>query len=169
MDVSLGNCEAPLISKPYDWHVCMTEMAFTISKMSKDPSTKIGSVLVSPDKSKISFGYNGFPRGVPDISTIWNNREDGNEFNKYELVIHSEENAIMNAKCDVSGWSIYITHLPCLGCAKKIVQSGIKQVFYCHGQDKVKMNANLSKVSQLFEVTKVAFSQIPIGSLKFGI
>lgn len=157
------------LPKPYEWNKCMMEMAFTISKMSKDPSTKIGSVLVSPNKSSVSFGYNGFPKGMPDSAKIWNNRENNKDFTKYDLVIHSEENAIMNAKCDLTGWSMYITHSPCLGCAKKIAQSGVKNVFYCHGQDKVKMDLGFGKVSDLFRILNIDFINIPIDDLKPSI
>ncbi len=165
--------EAPawaVLSKPYDFNVCMMEMAFAISKMSKDPSTKIGTVLVSPDRSSVSYGYNGFPKKIKDYAKIWNNREKSDtEFSKYDLVIHSEENAILNAKRDLTGWSIYVTHTPCLSCVKKIVQVGIANVFYCHGQDKVVMNLEFNKVSDLLNNAGIGFKQIAIEDIKFGI
>lgn len=165
------DCPAwPVLPKPYDFNKCMMEMAFTISKMSKDTSTKIGSVLVSPDKASISYGYNGFPRKIKDYAAIWNNREKSDDkFTKYELVIHSEENAILNSKRDLTGWSLYVTHTPCIDCAKKVVQVGIESVYYCHGQDKVNMDLCYNKVNDLFNAARINFMQIPIDELEFGI
>lgn len=161
---------AAILPKPYDFNVCMMEMAFSISKMSKDPSTKIGTVLVSPDRASVSYGYNGFPKKIKDYAKIWNNREKSpNSFSKYDLVIHSEENAILNAKRDLNGWSIYVTHTPCLSCAKKIVQVGISNVFYCHSQDKVNMDLEFDKVGDLLNAAGIGFRQIPIEDIKFGI
>ena len=64
-------------------------MASVISKLSKDPSTKVGAVIVRPDNSIASVGYNGFPKGFPDEESYWNNRDL-----KYKIVTHAEENAL---------------------------------------------------------------------------
>ena len=164
--------DSKVIPKPeYGWDRCMLEMAFSISKMSKDPSTKIGAVLVSPDKSKMTFGFNGFPRKIPDFVEVWNNRKESKEglFSKYELVIHAEENAIMNAKCDLTDWTIYLTHPSCTNCAKKIIQTGIKRVVYSLTQAQVVMDLGFDKVSDMFAMAHVEFTNIPFSELKFGI
>ena len=75
------------------WHKRFLEIAKEVSTWSKDPSSKIGAVIVdSNTKQIISQGYNGFPRGIVDNLEVLNNREL-----KYKYVIHAEINAIFNA------------------------------------------------------------------------
>jgi len=157
-----------ILPKPYDWHKCMLEMAFTISKMSKDPSTKIGAVLVSPSKNVVSFGYNGFPKNVPDRELWWTNRNgDSKEFSKYELVAHAEENVIDNINiADLTDFSLYITHQPCLSCAKRIVKKGIRHVYYVYGNDKLNMDLQTNKVNKLFDICNIGLTQIDIEEIQ---
>ena len=112
------------------WHKRFLEIAKEVSTWSKDPSSKIGAVIVdSNTKQIISQGYNGFPRGIVDSIEILNNREL-----KYKYVIHAEINAIFNALYNgssVKGSTIYVHGLPvCSECAKAIIQTGIKHVVY---------------------------------------
>lgn len=145
-----------IIEKPENWHKCMMEMAFSISKMSKDPSSKIGCVIVSPDKRRITVGYNGFPSAVPDKKQWWELRDkDNKEFCKYDLCNHAEINAIIQAKTDLTGWSAYVTHQPCLDCARVIVTTGIKNVYYSIGNEKVTMDLKLEKVKKLFKIADI--------------
>ena len=101
------------------WHKRFLEIAKEVSTWSKDPSSKIGAVIVdSNTKQIISQGYNGFPRGIVD------NLE----------VLNAEINAIFNALYNgssVKGSTIYVHGLPvCSECAKAIIQTGIKHVVY---------------------------------------
>jgi len=99
-------------------------VAKAVSKGSKDPSTKIGAIIIRPDRSEVSWGYNGFPNGIADTLERLNNREI-----KYGLVLHGEENALLKACEDVTGCTIYIWPLfSCKRCALQIIQSGIKRV-----------------------------------------
>lgn len=111
-----------LISK---WDRRFLTMAAGLAGFSKDPSTKVGAVLVHPDNTVISVGYNGFPRGVDDNPERYENREL-----KYALIVHAEMNAILKARCIIpEGSRLYVTPLyPCSQCAAAIVQSGIKEV-----------------------------------------
>lgn len=104
------------------WDSMFMKMADVVSLKSKDPRTKVGAVLVSPDRSRISVGFNGFPKGLTEHKERW---ED-----KYSYVIHAELNAILNSKTDLSGWSLYTTMFPCESCRNNILQSGIKRVIY---------------------------------------
>ena len=111
------------------WHSRFMDVALLVSSWSKDPSTKVGCVIVSPEKAILSMGYNGFPRGVNDnIPARQNVREI-----KYEFVVHAEENAILNAGrrgTRLDGGILYVTMPPCTRCAGSIIQSGIKEVVY---------------------------------------
>jgi dCMP deaminase len=100
------------------------EIARVISKKSKDPSTKVGSVIIDSKNRIISTGYNGFISG---------NNEKYMTFErpmKYHLTIHAEMNALLFAKQDLDGKTMYITHSPCSECLKHILQCGIREVYY---------------------------------------
>lgn len=109
------------------WHKRYLDVAKETAKWSKDPSRKIGSVIVGTMGQIISLGYNGFPRGVVDTEERLNNREQ-----KYKYIVHSEMNCIFNAihnNASTVGATIYVTGLPvCHECAKAIIQVGIKEV-----------------------------------------
>ena len=101
-------------------------MACLIAMSSKDPSTKVGAVIVGQDDEVISMGYNGFPRKVYDLLPERYDRPD-----KYDFIKHAEENAISNAaRIGVSckGARIYIPFHPCPGCSGDIIQAGIKEI-----------------------------------------
>lgn len=104
------------------------KLAQEVSNWSKDPSTKVGAVIVGDNGQIVSQGYNGFPRGVYDLSERYNDRPL-----KYKLVVHAEMNAILNALYNgssVKGCVIFVHNLPvCNECAKAIIQSGIKKVY----------------------------------------
>ncbi len=151
------------LPKPQDWDSVMMRMACVIATMSKDPATKVGAVLVSPDRTRISVGYNGFPRRVPDMKKWWMNRDaDTKEFSKYELVRHAEMNAITQAKTDLAGWTLYVTHHPCLDCAKHIVAEGISRVVYYLSPEQIFMSINQRKITKLFKIAGVTFEQIEL-------
>jgi len=106
------------------WDIRFLELAKLVSSWSKDPSTKVGAVIVDENRRIVSCGYNGFPRGVDDGVERYEDRDT-----KYRLIVHADENAILNAKGDVSGCTMYIWPIPpCSHCAKSIIQSGIAAV-----------------------------------------
>ena len=106
-----------------EWDYRFLSMAELISTWSKDPSTKVGAVIVDEDRRIVSLGYNGFPFGISD-----DNRLDNREI-KYKMVIHAECNALLFASEPPVGCTIY-THpfMPCPKCAGMIIQSGIRRV-----------------------------------------
>jgi dCMP deaminase len=106
------------------WDDRFIKLAQHVSEWSKDPSTKVGAVVVDDDHIVFGIGYNGFPRGVTDSESRLQNRDI-----KYSYVVHSEANAILNSTAPLEGCTIYTWPLfPCNECAKLIVQSGIKRV-----------------------------------------
>lgn len=119
------------------WNNTFMEMALLISRRSKDPSTKSGAVIVNEKNIIIGLGYNGYPRGIKDIT--W--RRVGNYLNtKYPYVCHAETNAIFNSNSRVDNCTIYCTLFPCNECAKAIIQNGIRRVVYLsdkHHDDKI--------------------------------
>lgn len=103
------------------WHVRFLLLAQQVALWSKDPSTKTGAVIVRPDRTVVSVGYNGFPRGMIDDPRDYENREL-----KYKKIVHCEMNAVLSAHSDVRGCTLY-THpfLSCERCAVHMIQAGI--------------------------------------------
>lgn len=102
------------------WRRRFHELALHVAQWSKDPSTKVGAVVVDWDRRVIGMGYNGFPRGVDDTEERYATKSV-----KYKLVVHAEANAILNSTSSVRDKMIVTTRYPCSDCAKLIVQSGL--------------------------------------------
>ncbi len=111
------------------WDEYFMGMAHLSALRSKDPSTQVGAVIVSPANKVVSIGYNGLPKGCSDDDYPWD--RDGSALEtKYVYVVHAELNAILNAPLPVIGCRIYVSLFPCNECAKAIIQAGIKEIVY---------------------------------------
>ena len=114
------------------WDLRFLELSKNISYWSKDPSTKVGSIIVDQNRRIISTGYNGFPQKIDDREDLYNNREI-----KYEMILHAEENAIIFSNQKLTDCIIYTYPLsPCSKCSSKIIQSGITEVVSVFSNDK---------------------------------
>lgn len=101
-------------------------MAKLVGSWSKDPSTQTGAVIVRPDRSVASVGFNGFPRNMKDDPALYADREQ-----KYSRIVHAEINALIHATGAVSGHTIYVYPLaPCDRCAVQLLQAGITRFVY---------------------------------------
>ena len=114
--------------------------AFNYAECSTAEKLKVGCVLVKDDRI-ISIGYNGMPPGWSNqCETLTFFTEDGKQLPSQVLVtkpevLHAEENAITKlARSNESGEgaTAFITHVPCLSCAKLLYSSGIIGVYYTH-------------------------------------
>ncbi len=106
------------------WDRRFLALAEHISQWSKDPSTKVGAVIVDEDNRVVSLGYNGLPRGVEDSPERLENREI-----KYKAIIHGERNALLFARRSVKGCRLYAwPFMPCSVCAGMIINAGIIKV-----------------------------------------
>lgn len=95
-----------------------------VAARSKDPSTKVGAVIVRPNRTVAATGYNGFARGVEDSADRLSDRPT-----KHAFTVHAEVNAIVTAREPLDGYTLYVTPFqPCSNCASVIVQSGIRRV-----------------------------------------
>jgi dCMP deaminase len=112
-----------------NWTEYFLNIAEQVKLKSKDQSTQIGAVIVGEDKEVLSTGYNSFPRGLDDSLQERQERPE-----KYFWMEHAERNAIYNAArigVSLKNSTIYLTSgLPCMDCARGIVNSGVKTV-YC--------------------------------------
>lgn len=91
---------------------------------SPDGSTQCGCILVDKFGRVVGQGYNGYPRGVDD------NKMPQTRPEKYPPILHSEENAILNATGNLEDATAYITGPPCTHCWAHIIQKGIQRVVY---------------------------------------
>jgi len=110
---------------PPTWDILFMRLVYEYASKSKDPSSKIGAVVVK-DKRPILFGYNGFPEGVNDSPERLLNRSL-----KLAYTEHAERNVVdMAAAMGISSanGTLYTQILPCSGCAKAIMQARISEV-----------------------------------------
>ena len=146
--------------KKYDnisWDEYFMGMAVLSALRSKDPSTKVGAVIVSPDNKVISIGYNGMPRQIDEEQLSWN-RGEGLD-SKYLYVCHAEFNAILNTQVGgtLKGSTLYVTLFPCNECAKAVIQTGIKEIVYL--QDKYADQVNFQASRKMLELAGVKLRQ----------
>lgn len=95
---------------------------------SKDPHTKVGSIILTNDFSRIlTTGINGFPRKLKDdIPERWE------KITKLSRVSHSEANSVANAArtgTSLDNSIIVVTKFPCSTCTKLLIQAGIKKIY----------------------------------------
>ena len=110
------------------WDEYFMATAVLMSTRSSCERLHVGCVLVSGGERKnriIAAGYNGFLPGVPHVSRV----RDGHE----QATVHAEQNAIADAArrgSPVEGAVAYVTHYPCINCAKILAAAGISEVRY---------------------------------------
>lgn len=98
-------------------------MAEELAKRSTCARSQVGSVIANSDLTQVlGIGYNGNARGLP-------NRCDGPEPGRCGC-IHSEANALIKAGAGIPGKVMFVSHSPCVMCAKMIVNSNVAKVYY---------------------------------------
>lgn len=109
------------------WDRRFLMLAAHIAGWSKDPSTKVGSVIVGADKSIIACGFNGFPQDMRDDEAMYANREM-----KLRRVIHAEMNALQYIRgADLRDATIYTyPFMPCDRCAMHLIQAKLRRFVY---------------------------------------
>lgn len=148
------------LNRQTNWDRFYLGMAEYVSTKSKDPSTKCGAVIVRPDFTQASAGYNGFPKRMPDKQEWYDNREE-----KYSRVVHCEMNALIHAREPVEGYTLYTWPFACCDrCAVHMIQAGISRfVFPKLPEDKVeRWGKSLAKTIQYFNECGVRFTEINV-------
>jgi dCMP deaminase len=105
------------------WHKYFFDLAYLVAARSPDAQTRHGAVIVDKENRIVSTGYNGFPANGPD-ELLPNLRPE-----KYPYIVHAEMNALLSACCDVRGYSVYITGMPCKNCLLHLIGAGISKIF----------------------------------------
>ncbi len=113
---------------PPSWDDYFMATAMLISTRSPCERLHVGCVVVSGGDRKnriVAAGYNGFLPGTPHVSRV----REGHE----QATVHAEQNAIADAArrgISVEGCIAYVTHFPCINCAKILASSGIAEIRY---------------------------------------
>lgn len=106
--------------RAHKWDERFVELAQFISQWSKDPSVKTGAVIVRPDLTVASIGFNGFAKQMSDDPKLYEDRPT-----KYSRVVHCEMNALIHARSSVQGFTLYTTGMCCDRCVVHMLQAGI--------------------------------------------
>lgn len=107
------------------WNEYFIVTSYLISKRSSCERLNVGCVIVQNNRI-ISTGYNGHIKGADHISHV----VDGHE----QMTIHAETNAVADAASrgvKLNGCTAYVTHYPCVNCAKILIAAGIKEIYFC--------------------------------------
>lgn len=122
------------------WEDYFMEMAELTAKRSTCLRRHVGAVIVK-DKHVIASGYNGAPKGIAHCDErggCLRQKLSVPSGQRHELcmALHAEQNAIIQAAClgqSVEGATIYVTHQPCVICAKMIINAGIDRIVVKEG------------------------------------
>ncbi|MFU8847402.1 MAG: deoxycytidylate deaminase [Opitutales bacterium] len=112
------------------WDVYFMATAMLMATRSSCERLHVGCVIVSGGSQKnriIAAGYNGFLPGAPHVSRV----REGHE----QATVHAEQNAVSDAArrgVSLEGATVYITHFPCINCAKILAAAGIRCIKYHH-------------------------------------
>jgi dCMP deaminase len=112
-----------------DWDSYFMKIANAVSERSTCDRALVGCVLVL-DKRILTTGFNGSPTGQPHCDEVGHLMVEGH----CVRTIHAETNAIIQAALhgvSTKGSTCYVTHFPCMNCAKALVNAGITRLVYC--------------------------------------
>jgi len=110
------------------WDEYFMRIASEVAQRSTCDRAQVGAVVVK-DKRILTTGYNGSPRGLPHCSEAGHLMVDGH----CVRTIHAEQNALLQGALHgvaLAGGTVYVTHQPCLNCAKMIINAGIVRVVF---------------------------------------
>ena len=110
------------------WDEYFLDIAFSVAERSTCDRAHVGAVLVR-DKRILATGYNGSPAGLPHCDEAGHLMVDGH----CVRTLHAEQNAIIQSALhgvSSEGATAYVTHQPCLTCAKMLINAGIQRVVY---------------------------------------
>lgn len=120
--------ESPVRRQRPSWDEYFLQIAFTVAQRSTCDRAHVGCVLVR-DRRILATGYNGAPAGLPHCDDVGHLMVDGH----CVRTLHAEQNALIQAALhgvSTEGATAYVTHQPCLTCAKMLINAGIRRVVY---------------------------------------
>ena len=141
------------LSERPSWPVYFMATAILLSARSTCHRLHVGCVVVSDSNRIIASGYNGFLPGAPHESVVRDNHE--------QMTVHAEQNAITDAArrgVSTHHATAYITHFPCINCAKLLLAAGIQHCVYRENYQ------NDALVIQLFNEHNIPLEPFGYGS-----
>lgn len=149
------------VNSNLNWDEYFLLTAMITSFKSKDPSTKVGCVIVNNNKHQVSAGYNGMVAGIEESRLPWGkDKSVPLEHQKYGYVVHAEANAILHASKSLEGCTAYVTLFPCNECAKLIASKKISEVVYLSDKHKHQESTAISK--KIFELAEIKYRPVEI-------
>ena len=144
-----------------NWDEYFMLQAMMASFKSKDPSTKVGCVVVDRDHRQVTMGYNGFIAGIDESKLPWGkDKSVPLEHQKYGYVVHAETNAILHAPRSLEGCRAYVTVFPCHECAKLIASKRISEIVYL--SDKRRDLDSTRIAEKIFELSGIGYRRLQI-------
>lgn len=143
-----------------NWDLRFLELAKHIAMWSKDPSTKVGAVIVRPDRTLVSTGFNGFAQRMSDAYEFYRDRDE-----KYSRIVHAEVNAVLFARASVAGCTLYTWPLaPCDRCAVQMIQAGLTRFVYPKATIEMltRWEGSLKRTVQYFDEAEVSHLEIDL-------
>jgi dCMP deaminase len=153
------------MSERWDRH--FLELALTHARMSKDPNTRVGAIIVGPDREVRSAGFNGFPRGIADDHRLLKREV------KLGLIVHAEMNAVLAAArigTAIKGCSMYLAATddtgdiwggpPCTRCVVELLQTGISEIISFPTKARSKWLDDLEIARSLLEEAGVSHREL---------
>ena len=140
------------------WEIRFLEMAKLVSGWSKDPSTKTGAVIVRPNRTVQSVGFNGFPTKMPDSKALYLDRVE-----KYSRIIHCEINALLFAEGSVKGSTLFTyPFCSCDRCAVQMIQAGIVRFVFPSSPVEAasRWEGSFQKSKQYFKEARIPFYEV---------
>ena len=160
--------------RDHKWDRHFLSQAYGMAKMSKDPRTKVGAILVRDERYPVMQGYNGFPEGFDDTPERLNDRDF-----KLDHVVHAEQNVIsLCARHGIrtQGTTLFIAATddsgalwggpPCIRCAVSCVQAGLQEIVSYPTKPSLLTNwaESLDKAKLLLKETGVRYRTVPFVS-----
>jgi dCMP deaminase len=149
------------------WDEYFMEITRLVVSRSTCLRRQVGAVIVK-DKKILATGYNGAPSGLPHCLEVGCLRDEMGipSGERHELCrgLHAEQNAIIQAAyhgVSINGATLYCTNLPCIICAKMLINAGITRVVYAEGYTD-------PLASQMWEESKVTIEQFQPEQLQKG-
>lgn len=135
------------------WDKRYLDLALEVASWSKDPSTKVGCVIIDSFGRPVSFGFNGLPREMGDTDERLNDRTF-----KYAHTTHGEINAVLAAGRHLNGCTVYITHPPCSMCLCQLKQAFVDKIVCYDGGKDFQERWNTDSVLKLADELKISIN-----------
>ncbi|MBT3586815.1 MAG: dCMP deaminase family protein [Halobacteriovoraceae bacterium] len=151
------------VKSQLNWDQYFMLQAMIASFKSKDPSTKVGAVIVDKNNHQVTMGYNGFVSGIDESKLPWGKDQSASlEHQKYAYVVHAETNAILHSSQDLEGTRAYVTLFPCHECAKLIASSKVSEVIFL--SDKYHCTEGNRIAKRIFDLAGIKYRQLEMTS-----